>query len=659
MRKPDFGRLKAFGPYVLMALGIVSLISFLPWKGGVITAWFRRAWQFLFGFGALPASLLLTLSGWWLRKKEPPWRFMAGLELCFFSLLALLHLFWPTPDPLTLASQGRGGGYVGWAIAFSLSGVIGKAGSAMALLALAFLGVSLLLPTGPVSVPEPASQRRPKPSPPKSRVQPSQPEKPEKPERPVPQPTRGLPPMELFQPPRPVKTRDTDLKRKAELLERTLANFNIPAKVVAINPGPVVTQFGVEPGFVEKVGKNGSVQRTKVRVAQIAALADDIALALSAAPIRIEAPVPGRPYIGIEVPNEKPALVTLREVMESQEFRQEKSPLKLALGRGVSGAPVVADLASMPHLLIAGATGSGKSVCINSIITCLVSQHPPERLRLILVDPKRVELVHFNGLPHLLGPVIVEVEEAIKALNWLVREMERRYEEFAKEGARNLEEYNAGNPPEPMPWIVLIVDELADLMLAAPDEVEGKLTRLAQLSRATGIHLILSTQRPSVDVITGLIKANFPARISFLVTSQVDSRVVLDMAGAERLLGRGDMLFLPPDRPYPIRVQGCFVSKEEVKKVVDFWRARRPFEAQSPAPWGKEIPQEDDELVREALQVLASHQRISISLLQRKLRLGYPRAARLMETLEERGFVRYDENLKAYVPVKGGESDEP
>jgi len=658
MRRLDFGRVRVFGPYVLMALGIVSFISIMPWKGGIITAWFGKGWRFLFGLGALPASILFTFSGWCLRRKDPPWKLIAGLELCFFSLLALLHLFWPTPDPLTLAFQGRGGGYIGWAISSSLSSIMGKAGSAMALLALVFLGGNLLtLPRpAPASGPAPQPQRRPKPSPPKPRAQPSQPEEPEKP---APQPSKGLPPMELFRPPKPVKTRELDLKRKAELLERTLANFNIPAKVVAINPGPVVTQFGVEPGFVEKVAKDGTVQRTKVRVAQIAALADDIALALSTAPIRIEAPVPGRPYVGIEVPNEKPALVTLREVMESQEFRQERSPLKLALGKGVSGAPVVADLASMPHLLIAGATGSGKSVCINSIITCLVSQNPPERLRLILVDPKRVELVHFNGLPHLLGPVIVEVDEAIKALNWLVREMEQRYDEFARVGARNIEEYNASNPPEPMPWIVLIIDEMADLMLAAPDEVEGKLTRLAQLSRATGIHLILSTQRPSVDVITGLIKANFPARISFLVTSQVDSRVILDMAGAERLLSRGDMLFLPPDRPYPIRVQGCYVSKEEVKKVVDFWRARRPFEAQPFAPWGKEIPQEEDELVREALEVLASHQRISISLLQRKLRIGYPRAARLMEALEEKGLVRYDENLKAYIPVRGGESDEP
>lgn len=657
MRRLDFGKVRGLVPYVLVALGALSLISIMPWRGGIITDWFGKGWRFLFGLGALPASLLFAFSGWCLLRKEPPWRLMAGLELCFFSLLALLHLLWPTADPLGLAYQGRGGGYVGWAISSSLAGLMGKLGSSLALLALAFLGASLLTSPGPAPGPEPQPRPEGRRAPPRTKPRPAPAEKAEKPSPPM---ARGLPPMDLFQLPRSSRMNDVDLQRKAQLLERTLASFNIPAKVVAINPGPVVTQFGVEPGFVERVGKDGKVQRTRVRVAQIAALADDIALALSAAPIRIEAPVPGRPYVGIEIPNEKPALVTLREVMESREFRQHRSPLKLALGKGVSGEPVVADLASMPHLLIAGATGSGKSVCINSIVTCLVTQHPPERLRLILVDPKRVELIHFNGLPHLLSPVIVEVEEAIKALNWLVKEMGRRYEEFAERGARNLEEYNASNPPEPMPWIVLIVDELADLMLAAPEEVEGKLTRLAQLSRATGIHIILSTQRPSVDVITGLIKANFPARISFLVTSQVDSRVVLDMAGAERLLGRGDMLFLPPDRPYPIRVQGCYVSKEEVKKVVDFWRARRPFEALSPPPWGKESPrEEDDELLREALEVLASHQRISISLLQRKLRLGYPKAARLMEMLEEKGYVRYDQNLRTYIPAKGGESDEP
>lgn len=653
MRRWNFEKVKGSGPYVLIVLGLLGSISLLPWKGGIITDWFGDGWRFLFGFGALPASLLFAFSGWCLRQKETPWRLLAGLELCFFSLLALVHLLWPTIDPLGLAYQGRGGGYVGWALSSSLAGLMGKLGSSLVLLALTFLGMSLL--TFPKPVPsESPPPRRQKPHSPRPKTQPTPPEKPIHPS------PRGLPPMELFQPPRSSKTSDIELQRMAQLLEKTLASFNIPAKVVAINRGPVVTQFGVEPGFVEKVGKDGKIQRTRVRVAQIAALADDIALALSVAPIRIEAPVPGRPYVGIEIPNEKPALVTLREVMESKEFRQDKSPLKLALGKGVSGQPVVADLASMPHLLIAGATGSGKSVCINAIIACLVSQHPPERLRLILVDPKRVELVHFNGLPHLLGPVIVEVEEAVKALNWLVREMERRYEEFAYKGARNLEEYNAGAPEEPMPWIVLIVDELADLMLAAPDEAESRLTRLAQLSRATGIHVILSTQRPSVDVITGLIKANFPARISFQVTSQVDSRVVLDMAGAERLLGRGDMLFLPPDRPYPIRVQGCYVSKEEVKKVVAFWQARRPFEARPPVPWGKEVLQEEeDDLVKEALQILASHQRVSISLLQRKLRLGYPKAARLMEKLEEKGYVQYDENLRAYIPVRGGESNEP
>ncbi|HDN80046.1 MAG TPA: DNA translocase FtsK, partial [Chloroflexi bacterium] len=393
------------------------------------------------------------------------------------------------------------------------------------------------------------------------------------------------------------------------------------------------------------------------------ALADDLALALAASPIRIEAPVPGRPYVGIEVPNDEPSLVSLREVMESKEFREMKSPLKLALGKGVSGQPVVADLTAMPHLLIAGATGSGKSVCINSIVTCLVMQNPPERLRLLLVDPKRVELAHFNGLPHLLAPVVMEVKDAIGALTWLVKMMEERYDEFAKMKARHLEDYNSkarAKGKEPLPYIALIIDELADIMIAAPDEAERKLTRLAQLSRATGIHLVLATQRPSVDVITGLIKANFPARISFAVTSQVDSRVILDMAGAERLLGRGDMLFLPPDQPTPIRLQGCYVSAKEIKRVVDYWREKRPLAAEEIKgfPWEGLLEEEkEDELTGEALELLKSYQRVSISLLQRKLHLGYPRAARLMEYLEEHGYVRYDENLRAYLVVRDNEAE--
>lgn len=633
--------------------------------------------RFFFGIGALPVALLMVAVGAlgvWHNFRESfqmPWSILAGAELALLALLSLVHLFWPTPDPLTLAHQGLGGGYVGWAISSLLSGLMGKAGAAMFLLAILISGAALIArprweiserreaPAPKTRMPRP--RKRAKPSPGKESPRPSKPaSKTAEPKPATPrlrQSRRGLPPLNLLEIYPQSKYNSADIRYKAELLEKTLASFNIPARIVAINRGPVVTQFGVEPGYIERAGKNGKVRRTRVKVSKIASLADDIALALAASPVRIEAPVPGRPYVGIEVPNDEPSLVSLREVMESKEFKELKSPLKLALGKGISGQPVVADLALMPHLLIAGATGSGKSVCINSIVTCLVMQHPPERLRLLLMDPKRVELVHFNGLPHLLGPVVVEVDQAIAALTWLVRAMEERYNDFAHMRARNLEEYNAKAPSrgkEPLPYIILIIDELADIMIAAGDEAEMKLTRLAQLSRATGIHLILATQRPSVDVITGLIKANFPARISFAVTSQVDSRVILDMAGAERLLGRGDMLFLPPDRPSPIRLQGCYVSGEEVRKVVNWWREKRPLylEESREIPWeGLLQAEEEDELLSEALELLSSYRKVSISLLQRKLHLGYPRAARLMEQLEARGYVRYDESLSSYVVV--------
>ncbi|TAH48737.1 MAG: DNA translocase FtsK, partial [Chloroflexota bacterium] len=419
---------------------------------------------------------------------------------------------------------------------------------------------------------------------------------------------------------------------------------------------PTITQFAVEPGFVERKGLDGEILRRKVPVNRILALSNDLALALAASPIRIEAPVPGRNYVGIEVPNESIAMVSLRGVMDSKRYKEllQKAILPFALGRDVSGEAQATDLAGMPHLLIAGATGSGKSVAINAIIACLLFAHSPDELRIVMVDPKRVELVNYNGIPHLLGEVITDVSNVVPALRWATQLMDARFQTFSKARTRNIEAYNQKMDKEggdKLSYVVIIIDELADLMLAAPDETEKLITRLAQMARATGIHLILATQRPSVDVVTGLIKANFPARISFAVTSSVDSRVVLDSPGAEKLLGRGDMLYMAPDSAKLQRLQGCFVSDEELARLTAHWRAlQEDFEYIPKAPWdapkhkgGEEKEKSGDALTEDAIEVIRTTNQASISLLQRKLGIGYPRAARLMDQLEEMGVVGPDE----------------
>ncbi|MGC8837847.1 MAG: DNA translocase FtsK, partial [Anaerolineae bacterium] len=444
-----------------------------------------------------------------------------------------------------------------------------------------------------------------------------------------------------------------EIRRRERIIEETLRSFGVPVTVKEVNIGPTVTQFGVEPGYLDRKDKDGKPR--KVKVSQITALANDLALALSASPIRIEAPIPGRPYVGIEVPNPQMALVSLRSVIDTEEFRSFQAPLKIALGQDVSGRPVFADLGAMPHLLIAGATGSGKSVCINAIVACLLAHNPPTRLRFLMVDPKMVELTLYNGIPHLLAPVVVDLERVVSVLKWATREMDRRYRVFNEVGARHLDAYNelaARRGEAPLPYIVIVIDELADLMMLAPDEVERAICRIAQMARATGIHLVIATQRPSVDVVTGLIKANFPARISFAVSSQVDSRVILDAPGAERLLGRGDMLFMAPDAPQLVRLQGCYVSDEELQRLVRFWKGVRTPEQAAPARpavqqtlWEDLAPREEeegperDEMYERALDVLRETKRASVSLLQRRLRIGYTRAARLIERMEREGIV--------------------
>jgi S-DNA-T family DNA segregation ATPase FtsK/SpoIIIE len=443
---------------------------------------------------------------------------------------------------------------------------------------------------------------------------------------------------------------------RASLIEETLKSFGAPVKVVEIHRGPTVTQFGVEPLYLET--RNG---RTRVRVGKIVALADDLALALAAQRIRIQAPVPGRNYVGIEVPNLEVSRVLLRDVMESEPFKKIRSSLRFALGKDVAGHSKAYDLAAMPHLLIAGTTGSGKSVMVNSILTCLLVNNTPAELRMILVDPKRVELTGYNGIPHLLAPVVVDADQVVGALHWVQREMDARYHRFSQVGSRNINDYNSHHGP-PLPYLLVLIDELADLMMLAPDETERSLSRLAQLARATGIHLVLATQRPSVDVVTGLIKANFPARIAFAVASGIDSRVILDQPGAERLLGRGDMLFQAPDAAAPVRVQGSFVSDPEIQRLVDYWRTQayelRELNTSTPTavPVNMDLPlnaplrqdglfsSSDDErpsdpLLSQATEIVRQEGKASISMLQRKLRIGYTRSARLIDQMEERGII--------------------
>lgn len=458
-----------------------------------------------------------------------------------------------------------------------------------------------------------------------------------------------LPSLELMEASSESYESNPEAERLAGIIEKTLNSFDIPAKVKYYEPGPTVTQFAVELGTISKRGADGEMVERRVRVRKVTALTNDLALALSATPIRIEAPIPGRPYVGIEVPNKKKTFVSLRGVMATKEFRNVKAPLQIGLGRGTSGDAAVVSLMKMPHLLIAGATGSGKSVCLNTLISTLIFMHSPEQLRMLMIDPKMVELTSFNGIPHLIAPVVTDFEQVVGALSWATREMERRYKLFAKIGARSIISYNqkVGSDDEKLPFLVVIIDELADLMMMAPDEVERHICRIAQMARATGIHLVIATQRPSTDVITGLIKANFPARIAFAVTSQIDSRVILDTPGAEKLLGQGDMLYMAPDSPTLTRLQGCFISDTEIQNLVNFWKQNQasPTKAVSKEevkklPWTDIMAEADkDDLLEEAVKLVIETRRASASFLQRRLGIGYPRASRLLDQLEEEGVI--------------------
>ena len=439
-----------------------------------------------------------------------------------------------------------------------------------------------------------------------------------------------LPVLDLLDAPPPLESRQIkeDLANNARVLEETLGDFGISAKVTDIERGPVITRYELEPA-------------PGVKLNRIVTLSDDISLAMKAQSVRIIAPIPGKGRVGVEVPNMQSSFVYLKEVIGANEFQSSESKLTLALGKDITGQPIITDLTDMPHLLIAGATGSGKTVCVNSIILSLLFKATPNELKFLMIDPKMVELAPFNGLPHLICPVVNDAKKAAHALNWVVNEMEDRYQLLAKVGARNIEAYN--RKQENIPYIVVIIDELADLMMVSRDQIETAITRLAQLSRAVGIHLILATQRPSVDVITGVIKANLPARISFKVASKVDSRTVLDMNGADKLLGKGDMLFLRPGESRLIRIQGSLVMDKEIEKVVDFLRV------QADPIFDEDILKEKtgsfsangkrDELYDEAVRTIMESNQASVSILQRRLRLGYTRAARIIDMMEQDGLI--------------------
>jgi S-DNA-T family DNA segregation ATPase FtsK/SpoIIIE len=674
---------------LLVALGLFTIISLLSTRQTLIGGAWLDLLRTTFGWGMYVIPLAMVAIGIWLLLRTFGDRFpkleveqILGIGLLYFALLVVMHALTGALEfdqGMEQARLGRGGGAIGAAILSLLLGGLGAGGTVVVLAA--WLLIALTFTVG-VSIPELVAlimgvvdwlrKKLPK------RVSPSIPISPSS--KPAVQPAQTsisvdrkdslssaptqstwvLPVMtEVLDPGAEGKADETFDKERARLIEDTLQSFGAPARVVEINRGPTITQFGVEPEFIE--GRGG--RRIKVKVSKISALADDLALALAASRIRVEAPVPGKGYVGIEVPNQEVSLVALRDVMEAESFQKISTRLRLGLGKDVSGNAVAADLAAMPHLLIAGTTGSGKSVCINAIISSLLLQNTPDEMKFVMVDPKRVELTNFNGIPHLLAPVVVELERVVSALQWVMREMNERYQRFAKEGVRNIDDYNQRMvhlQQKPLYTIVVVIDELADLMLLAPDETERVITRLAQLARATGIHLVIATQRPSVDVVTGLIKANFPARVAFAVASSVDSRVILDHPGAERLLGRGDMLFQAPDASMPVRMQGAFVSEAELARLIRYWkytalggeeaqpRPATPIQVIPPgaelkqAPLWEEMVELDDELdpvFDEAVAVVREMRRASISLLQRRLRIGYTRAARLVDQLEERGII--------------------
>ncbi len=695
---------------LLAAFSLVSLLT--PGSGALTLGWGTFLLRLL-GWSAYLLPLAVAASIYWLglRERTLDSQRATGALVLLLVALAVTHLAARLPDPFQSPAVGFGGGWFGWALAAALDLAFGRLGAFIFAVVLGLAGAMLLfdvtpsqalersrevldrglatwrswstshaphgrrplsdeLPTvdyEPVIAAAPAGTAVP------VRLRPEQPatipvvqaapsagrgHRPAREPQPALEPVAlasesdwSLPdPAKVFEPETKVDVSDEMVRERAHLIEQTMLSLGVPAQVVEVQKGPTITRYGVQPGYLERRGADGKLRQMRVRVNKIMALENDLALALAASRVRIPGPVPGRDVIGVEVPNPEVQVVSLGGVINSPEFQRMASPLALALGRDIAGRPLLADLARMPHLLMAGATGSGKSVAVNSIISCLLCRNTPDMLRLVLIDPKKVELSTYKGIPHLIGDVVSEPSDAVGAIKWAGREMDRRYAAFNSAGVRDLRRYNERmrrDGDRPLPAIVLIVDELADLMMHAGYEVEPALCRVAQMSRATGIHLIIATQRPSVDVVTGLIKANFPARIAFAVASQIDSRVILDAVGADRLLGRGDMLYMSPESHRAVRGQGSWISDKEIDRLVTYWKKTGVgFAADDHFVQGKlwsvDVDEEDegaDEHLDKAIEVVMQEKRASTTLLQRHLRVGYNRASRLLETLITRGVV--------------------
>jgi S-DNA-T family DNA segregation ATPase FtsK/SpoIIIE len=680
----------------LLALGVILLVNALRADEGMVPMAAVRALRFLFGVGVYLFPLFLIFMGAVFVSQGSGLSIVSiarGFGAGFFVIVIAAHLALPSGAEFTAGTRDEYGGLVGAAVIFTLRKTVGNFGSYVVVTALAVVALLLLsnasltfllrslmmatvatgrflktkfrLPMFKRSAPTPEPERKPRRAPRRSAepaaAQPTaaveeQPSATTKRRRTALKLPSGILLPEYFRefvsvldPPTASDMRDTETSVEAgiRLVEDTLASFRIEAKVRDVKRGPVITRYEVEPA-------------PGIRVSRITNLADDLALALAAIDVRVEAPVPGKSVIGIEVPNKRIHLVRMRELIELDEFLNAPSKLTFALGKDIAGQPKFADLARMPHLLIAGATNSGKSVCLNAIITSILARATPDEVKLSLIDPKRVELTLYKDIPHLFHPVVVDAKEAVRALRGAIAEMERRYQLFAERGVRNIQSYNQKleEGEEPLYYIVIVIDELADLMMQAAAEFERLICRIAQLARATGIHLIIATQRPSVNVITGVIKANISSRIAFAVASQVDSRTILDSNGAERLIGSGDMLFHPIDAPKPVRIQGTYLSEQEVNSVVsilskwggapasfalDLGAVEEQMRAEARA---KSAAEERDPLFEDAVALVRRRGIASASMLQREFEIGYPRAGRLIDQLEKAGIIGPQEGSK-------------